>query len=403
MQAFLRGDINLEAKKITQKLNISDRVEKLTRRNAYITVKDHKENFHNKVACRLINPTKSNLGKICKQNLDRINNVIRHKTKLRQLKNTKAAIDWFNDIESKKSMQFIQIDIKDYYPSITVEILNKAINFAKQYVNIGLDDVEIIMNASKSILFHDEKIWTKKGNTDNFDIAMGTYHGAEITDLIGLYILDQLKTKVTDVEFGLYRDDGMGIKKKGPKTQLKSTRDRIKDVFKEIGLEITINDSTLTRMDFLDVTFDLNKETYELYKKPNDHPEYINVKSNHPKPVIKNIPKSVNKRLNEISCNEEMFEKHKQEYQEALIKSGYNKPLHYNNNNTQNETEKKKKKNRKRKVIWFNPPFSKNLKTNIGKEFLKLIDKNFPKDNSLNKIINRKTVLNKLQLHSKYA
>ena len=54
--------------------------------------------------------------------------------------------------------------------------------------------------------------------------------------------------------------------------------------------------------------------------------------------------------------------------------------------------KKKKKKNRKRKVIWFNPPFSKNLKTNIGKEFLKLIDKNFPKDNPLSKIINRKTV-----------
>ena len=24
------------------------------------------------------------------------------------------------------------------------------------------------------------------------------------------------------------------------------------------------------------------------------------------------------------------------------------------------------KKNRKRKIVWFNPPFSKNMKTNIG-------------------------------------
>ena len=59
----MERNINLEAKKTTQKLKISDQVEKLSCKNAYITVKDHKPNFHIKVACRLINPTKSNRGK----------------------------------------------------------------------------------------------------------------------------------------------------------------------------------------------------------------------------------------------------------------------------------------------------------------------------------------------------
>ena len=45
-----------------------------------------------------------------------------------------------------------------------------------------------------------------------------------------------------------------------------------------------------------------------------------------------------------------MFEKHRQDYQEVLIKSGFNKLLHFNNNNnTQKETEKKKKKIEKEK------------------------------------------------------
>ena len=50
------------------------------------------------------------------------------------------------------------------------------------------------------------------------------------------------------------------------------------------------------------------------------------------------------------------------------------------------------KKRRQRKITWFNPPYSKNVQTNIGEKFLKLIDKNFPKDHPLRKIINRNTV-----------
>ena len=47
---------------------------------------------------------------------------------------------------------------------------------------------------------------------------------------------------------------------------------------------------------------------------------------------------------------------------------------------------------RKRKIIWYNPPFSKNIKTNIGKVFFKLVKKHFPKDNPMYKIFNRNTL-----------
>ena len=54
--------INREARKLTEKLDIEDRVEELPRRNAFLTLKDHKKDFYANTKCRLINPTKSELG-----------------------------------------------------------------------------------------------------------------------------------------------------------------------------------------------------------------------------------------------------------------------------------------------------------------------------------------------------
>ena len=50
------------------------------------------------------------------------------------------------------------------------------------------------------------------------------------------------------------------------------------------------------------------------------------------------------------------------------------------------------KKVRQRNIIWFNPLYSVKVETNIGKTFLKLIDKNFPKTNKLHKIFSRNNV-----------
>ena len=76
-----------------------------------------------------------------------------------------------------------------------------------------------------------------------------------------------------------------------------------------------------------------------------------------------------------------------------LDKSGYKTQLEYTATNTSaTESSRRKKKRKNRDVIWYNPPFNRGTKTNLGKEFLALIDKNFPKRNPLSKIINRKTV-----------
>ena len=57
--------------------------------------------------------------------------------------------------------------------------------------------------------------------------------------------------------------------------------------------------------------------------------------------------------------------------------------------------ETRKKNNRSRNITWFNPPYSANVKTNVGGgggEFLKLLDKHFAKGHKLNKVYNRNTV-----------
>ena len=50
------------------------------------------------------------------------------------------------------------------------------------------------------------------------------------------------------------------------------------------------------------------------------------------------------------------------------------------------------KKNRTRNITWFNPPFSKNVKTNVGKKFLNLLDNHFRSTNPLSKIFNRNSI-----------
>ena len=80
----------------------------------------------------------------------------------------------------------------------------------------------------------------------------------------------------------------------------------------------------------------------------------------------------ISKRISEISCDKQEFEKAKDVYNEALEKSGYNQKLKYQNQHVNRSS-------RKSKIIWFNPPYSKHVKTNIGKIFLKLISKHFPK------------------------
>ena len=90
--------VNTDTKKIAKDLEFEERIDKTQENDCYITVKDHKEDFPHKISCRLINPSKSDIGKLSKIILDKINSDALSSVQVNQWKNTQAVIEWFKNI-----------------------------------------------------------------------------------------------------------------------------------------------------------------------------------------------------------------------------------------------------------------------------------------------------------------
>ena len=84
--------------------------------------------------------------------------------------------------------------------------------------------------------------------------------------------------------------------------------------FKQCGLAITI-ECNLKTVNFLDITFDLQNNVYKPYRKANDKPTYINKSS---RSILKQLIKSIEKRLSETSSSKDIFDKSLKLYQDAL-------------------------------------------------------------------------------------
>ena len=100
---------------------------------------------------------------------------------------------------------------------------------------------------------------------------MGSYDGAEICELIGLFFLNHLGKSIGKENIGSHRDDGSAIiKNKSERLGLWQTKELHK-AFEQFGLKITAK-SNLHVVNFLDVTFDLSNGKYKPYRKPNGDP-----------------------------------------------------------------------------------------------------------------------------------
>ena len=188
---------------------------------------------------RLINPAKNELGRISKAILDNINKRLCTRLNINQWKNTASVIEWFKRIEQKYLYKFIMFDIKDFYPWTQEKLLNKGLRFAQEYIDVTSKDTEIIYHARKSLLFDGNDTWMKK-QSGLFDVTMGAYDGAEVCELVGTYMLSLISEKYNKKDFGLYRDDGLGVvkNKSGPETE--KIKKNIQKIFKENKLDIVI-------------------------------------------------------------------------------------------------------------------------------------------------------------------
>ena len=122
---------------------------------------------------------------------------------------------------------------------------------------------------------------------------MGSFHGAEVCELVDLYLLEKLvKRGIFKRELvGLYRDDGLAVVE-----VQRYTKKAVHAAVKGKKLVIVIEDA-IQGIDFLDVSLNLVTKVYIPYTKPGDKLSYVDTRSNHPPTVFKAVPKGVAKRM----------------------------------------------------------------------------------------------------------
>lgn len=244
------------------------------------------------------------MGKVSKVILDTINTKTRSISKANQWRNTMTVIDWFKHIPDKDRCTFVVFDIVDTYPSISSDLPLTALSWAKTFTNITRQESDAIMHARQSLLFNNDKPWAKRNSSSNFDVTMGSYDGAEVCELIGLYILTKLEKRLNQGSIGLYRDDGLAVFKNVTARTANKVKNEITQVFSSFGLKITVQ-ANLKSVDFLDVSLNLQTCRYQPYRKPGDRPIYVNSDSNHPPSVLKHVPTGVISRIKQLSCDQE--------------------------------------------------------------------------------------------------
>ena len=130
-----------------------------------MTIKDHRDDFRVKPKYRLLNPTKSESGKISRHILQQISPNIRTTLNMNSWQDSSEVIKWFKNSKNKNLHTFTVFNIQEFYPSI------------------GRKDIEVIFHCRRSLLFHDNEPWIKKDSNGDFDVAMGSYDGTEVYEL----------------------------------------------------------------------------------------------------------------------------------------------------------------------------------------------------------------------------
>ena len=146
----------------------------------------------------------------------------------------------------------------------------------------------------------------------------GSYDSSQIADLVGLYILDILCRIVSPEQIGLKRDDGIICipNSNGPNSS--RIEKKIIRAFKFLGFKIEVSSNNKI-VNFLDVTLNLLNNTYKPLLKTDQYPSCINVNLNHPKTIIKQVPKAVKLRIRNLSANEKIFQESSEMCKDGLM------------------------------------------------------------------------------------
>ena len=134
--------------------------------------------------------------------------------------------------------------------------MTDAISYEKSLINITEEEYSIMMLSRKLLLFQNSEPLVKKDCNKDFDVHMEWFDGAEICELVGSFIPNQLGSVIDKNDIGLYRDDSLGNFWGISKSMIERKKKLIVRTFKQGGLAITIECNFKT-VNFLDITFAL--------------------------------------------------------------------------------------------------------------------------------------------------
>ena len=80
------------------------------------------------------------------------------------------------------------LDIDIFYPSITERLFTNAIQFAKKITEISDYGMSLIKQSRKTLLLNEKLPWVKKDGSEDFDVPMGCFNGAQLCELVGTFI-----------------------------------------------------------------------------------------------------------------------------------------------------------------------------------------------------------------------
>ena len=98
------------------------------------------------------------------------------------------------------------------------------------------------------------------------------------------------------MQIGLYCVDSILYIPNSDGPKCSSIQKKIIRAFRFLGFKIEIS-SNIKITNFQDITLNLSDNSFGPFLKTNQYPSYINVNSNHPSSMIKQVLKAVNMRI----------------------------------------------------------------------------------------------------------
>ena len=80
-----------------------------------------------------------------------------------------------------------------------LKLFLEAIQYVRIIKVISDSDKAIIKASREALLFRNNHLWEKKFGDPDFDVRMGCYDGAEVSELVGIFILNKLSNIIDKI------------------------------------------------------------------------------------------------------------------------------------------------------------------------------------------------------------